>query len=386
MDIREDFKRANELKFRGDYREALEIYEKHFKENPQSFKFKDKENYAWILYRVNVQTFKNEEDFYGSAEFITKLVPQKDINVSKNCAYTSAVFSVLNQLNDDNDYFSMIPWLDKINPELLDEKPFRRYGRINKSKKEKFYDYASRAYYKTQDYDACIEVSTHALESLNSFRDDGDIWLKRNIGMSLKESGRLTESLPYLLEVIKVKHDWYIYRDIAEVYCMLKRPLDALEYCCPVVLSDVSDYSKINIYYLIYRILEGFNEKQALKHAQYFYLLKKEKGYRIPEDIENLGIDETRLDKLQLKGEITEIWQEYKFRDIEPSHGTVVKFIEEKNYGFIRPEKGKTMFFHASEFTGDTIYVGQKVKFYTQKAFDRSKKRESLNAVYIRAE
>ena len=167
---------------------------------------------------------------------------------------------------------------------------------------------------------------------------------------------------------------------------MLKRPLDALEYCCPVVLSDVSDYSKINIYYLIYRILKGFNEKQALKHAQYFYLLKKEKGYRIPEDIENLGIDETRLDKLQLKGEITEIWQEYNFRDIEPSHGTVVKFIEEKNYGFIRPEKGKTLFFHASEFKGDTIYVGQKVKFYTQKAFDRSKKRESLNAVYIRAE
>ena len=303
MNIREDFKRANEL-----------------------------------------------DDFYGSAEFITQLVPQKDMNVSKNCVYTTAVFSVLNQLNDDNDYFSMICWLDKINPELLDEKPFRRYGRINKSKREKFYDYASRAYYKTQDYDACIEVSTHALESLNSFRDDGDIWLKRNIGMSLKESGRLTESLPYLLEVIKVKHDWYIYRDIAEVYCMLKRPL------------------------------------QALKHAQYFYLLKKEKGYWIPEDIENLGIDETRLDKLQLKGEITEIWQEYKFRDIEPSHGTVVKFIEEKNYGFIRPEKGKTLFFHASEFKGDTIYVGQKVKFYTQKAFDRSKKRESLNAVYIRAE
>ena len=184
MNIREDFKRANELKFRGDYKEALEIYEKHFRENPQDFKFKDKENYAWILYRVNVQTFKNEEDFYGSAEFITQLVPQKDMNVSKNCVYTTAVFSVLNQLNDDNDYFSMISWLDKINPELLDEKPFRRYGRINKSKREKFYDYASRAYYKTQDYDACIEVSTHALESLNSFRDDGDIWLKRNIGMS----------------------------------------------------------------------------------------------------------------------------------------------------------------------------------------------------------
>ena len=227
MNIREDFKRANELKFRGDYKEALEIYEKHFKENPESFKFKDKENYAWILYRVNVQTFKDEEDFYGSAEFITQLVPQKDMNVSKNCVYTSAVFSVLNQLNDDNDYFSMICWLDKINPELLDEKPYRKYNRINKSKREKFYDYASRAYYKTQDYDACIEVSTHALESLNSFRDDGDIWLKRNIGMSLKGSGRLTESLPYLLEVIKVKHDWYIYRDIAEVYCMLKRPLDA---------------------------------------------------------------------------------------------------------------------------------------------------------------
>lgn len=386
MNIREDFKRANELKFRGDYKEALEIYERHFRQNPDEFKFKDKENYAWILYRINVQTFKNEEDFYGSAEFITQLVPQKDMNINKSCIYTTAVFSILKKLNDDNDYFSMICWLDKINPELLDEKPFRRYGRINKSKKEKFYHYASKAYYKTGDYETCIEVSTQGLESLNSFRDDLDIWLKRYIGMSLKESHRFTESLPYLLEVIKVKHDWYIYRDIAEVYCMLKKPLDALEYCCPVVLSDVSDYSKISIYYLIYRILKSFNEKQALKHAQYFYLLKKEKEYRIPEDIENLGIDETRLDKKQLKMEITEIWQEYKFRDIEPSHGTVVKFIEEKNYGFIRPEKGKTLFFHASEFKGDTIYVGQKVKFYTQKAFDRSKKRESLNAVYIRAE
>lgn len=383
-EIQKDLKNANELKFKGNYRESLEIYDKHFKLNPEAFKYKDRNDYAWTIYKVHVQNFKKGNDLYRYCELITQLVPQKDLNTDKNCIYTLAVFKVLKQLDKDKDYYTMLSWLEKINPDMLDDKQYRQYGKIQKSKKELFYDYASKAYYNTGEFEKCIEVSGLALDTINRFIHDGDTWHKWRLANSLKELNRCGEALPYLLEVIEVKHDWYMYRDIAEVYYRLNNPLKALKYCCPVVLSNVSDKIKINIYYLIYNILKGFNHEQALKHAQYFYLLKKESGYRIPYDIENLNFDDVYLDKNQLKGEIIDIWTLYKFQNKKLHYGNIIKFFEDKNYGFIKTDDNKTLFFHKSEFRDHSIEVGQNVSFYTEKRFDKSKNRESLNAVNIK--
>ena len=382
IDIKKDLARAHELKEYGNYKESLEIYNRLYRTQPESFRFANRNDYAWLLYNMFVKSMKNEPDFFENAEFITNLVEQRDLNTYRNCPYTAAVFSVLKFLDTNDDYYSMIYWIDKINPEMLDTTPFRKYGRLNKSKKEKFYDYASRAYLKSGDYEACAEISKRAIETIDKFHDDGYSWHCYRIGKSLKNLANYDEALHYLKKSLEVKKEWYIYRDVAEIYCMKRNTLKALEYVCPAMFSNVSDHAKINVYHLIYKILVGHNPELALLHAQYFYLLKTERGYQVPEDIERLNIDESQLDRQELKSKITDLWIRYKFRGQKPCHGTVTSYRPDRNFGFIDND----VFFHKSEFRGGIPFTGQNVTFYKEESYDKVKMKKTVKAVNIRGE
>ena len=202
----------------------------------------------------------------------------------------------------------MIPWLEKLNPDLLDEKLYRKNARFNKSHKELYFDWSSKAYYQTFEFEKCIEVSECALDSLKRFLDNGDSGHRFRIAKSLIELGHLKEGLEYFEKVIEVLNHWYIYRDIAEAYYKMGKPLTALDYLCSAVLSDESNQSKANIYYSCYRIFKTFNPQMAIKHAQLYYLLKKENDHPMPYEIEKLGFDESQRNRSDLESEIRNLW------------------------------------------------------------------------------
>lgn len=384
-EFKKELNKANELRVVGKNREALEIFEKCYKDRPDEFSFNQKNDYAWTIYKTKIQHFDSEDELFENAEFVTNLLPQQDFNQKSSCAYTSTVFKVLNHLNKDEDFPAMIHWLEKLDPELLDEKPFRKYGRINKSHKQQYYDWASKAYYKNFEFEKCIEVSKTALNTLKRFIDEADTWHRRRIAKSLIELGQLTEALEYYEEVIKVKHDWYMYRDIAEVYLRLKKPWVSLDYLCPAVLSGEPNNIKANVYLTCYRALKA-NPEMALKHAQLYYLLRSEKGYPIAHEIEELDIDESKLNRRELEQEIRNLWIQYKYKGRKIQHGTIINYIKDKSYGFIRTEGDDEIFFHKNEFSGDDIFIGQLVSFYTEESFDKSKMRKSVKAVNVRGE
>ena len=229
-------------------------------------------------------------------------------------------------------------------------------------------------------------MSETALDTLKSFQDDGDTWLRWRIGKSLKELNRLGEALDYFMQVIEVKHEWYMYREIAEIYYMCGRPYDALDYLCPAVLSRESAKTKVNLYLLCYRVFKKFNQEMALKHAQLYCIIQSENGYSIPFEIEKLDINPDELERGQLEREIRELWTQYRFKDRKLEHGVVIKFLHDKRFGFIRSEDGEEIFFHKKEFNGENVYVGQKVSFFTEESFDKSKNKKSLKAVNVRGE
>lgn len=177
-----------------------------------------------------------------------------------------------------------------------------------------------------------------------------------------------------------------MYRDIAEIYYMLNKPYKALDYLCLAVLARGSFSNKVNLYYLCYKVFKSFNEEMALKHIELYYLLRLEKGYYIPYEVEKLNIDETQLNKKQLQREITELWIQYKYKNQKRQYGTVIKFFQEKNFGFIKTTDDKSIFFHKNEFKEDNVYIGQLVSFYTEDNFDKSKNRNSQKAVIVRGE
>lgn len=383
-EIREELNEAKKLYKAKKYDEALTVYERYYNESPEALNNWDRIFYSWSLYQLYIKDAFDEDKLYESAELVTELVKQDDLNKRPVCAYTQAVFKVLDQLYTEKDYYDLLAWLDKINPELLDQKRFKTDERIYRSKREKYYDYATKAYFEVEDYEKCIETSKDALDSLDVFTNNSDVWYNWRIAKSYRELLENNEALRYLEEVVKVKKDWFVQKEIAENYYVLGDDEKAQDYICEAVLTNDPLSIKVNLYHLAYKILKEINPELALKHAELFYAIKLENDSQIPDDIEELLIDEETLDKNALESEIRQYWSEYKFKDQELQKGTVTRIFEHGRSGFITSDDNESVYFNVSEYKGDELKVGDYVSFYTEKSFDKSKNRESTRAVNIR--
>ena len=384
-EIRKNLSQARKLYQSEKFKEALAIYEECYLENREVFTRWNKIFYSWSLYRIYIKNPEDEDKLFESAKVVTELVKQDDLNKNDTCPYTFSVFKVLDYLYSDNDYSNLIYWLDKINPELLDEKQFKSNDRVYRSRKEKYYDYSSKAYFECEEYEKCIGISKEALNTLTVFTNSGDVWHCWRIAKSLKELLENRKALTYLEEVVKVKKDWFVQKEIAENYYILDEDEKALDYICEAVLSNDPINIKVNLYNLAYKILKENNPDLALKHAELFLAIKLDNESQIPDDIEELLIDEDNLDKKELESEIRQYWLEYKFKDQQLQYGTITKIFEHGKSGFITSNDSTSFYFNVSDFKGD-IDVGQYVSFFTEKSFDKSKNKESLRAVNIKNE
>ena len=289
----------------------MEIFEKLYESHPEKFNSREKQDYAWVIFRIHVKGFKTEEELTEHAELITQLVDQKDLRAKDlSCVYTSAVFEMLKHYGSRKDYQSMLCWFDKINPEFLNDFPYVKDGKTYKSKREVFLDFASNAYYQLGYDEECIEVSKMALDTDHDLVEG--YWMNWRCGRSLKFLKRYSEAIPYLKRAVRDSPEWHIHKDIAECYCMLGQPLEALKQVCSVIFDEASNSEKVEVYYLTYRILKGFNEKQAINHAKFYFLLKSQSGAAMPYEILQMNFDENDIDESQLESEIMEIWREYR--------------------------------------------------------------------------
>lgn len=306
-------KNAIALKNRKNNVEALDNFEKAYRDNPESFTRSDRTDYAWTIYRVKIRKNNDIDELCENAELVTSLVLQRDLTrTAQKCPYTLAVFRVLSCLVRKKDFTHMIHWIEKINPDFLDIVPYSQGDTLKKSKREAFLDWATNAYLKTYDYENCIIMAKKALRSFDTFTGNGEAWFRYRLGKSLYELNRLDEALEYYIGAEEVLHYWYIYNDIANIYCRLRNPRKAQEYLCPVILSsEPADY-KAFIYYTCYNVFRDTNPDVALKHAGLFYLLMREANRPVPYEIEKMDFDENSMNRSELEAEITGLWVQYR--------------------------------------------------------------------------
>lgn len=315
--IKIQLRQAKKLYDSKKYEEALDLYEQLFNENSNDFDMNSKISYCWAIYQVHVKNFSDIDELYDSVEFICDLIPQADLNSVNTCPYTFSVFKVLDYLYNKKEYYNLFDWFDRLNPMLLDENRSKFKGRLCRSRKEKYYDYLSKSNLECADWDLCIEISKEALTSLETFTNHGDTWHIWRIAKSLKELHQNNEALNYLDEVLKVKKEWFVFKEIVENYYSLNDNKKALEYIPGAILTDDSIKMKVNLYYLIYDILKDSEYNMALKHAQLYYLIKSENNSEISADIEYLNFDENELNKEELVNEINNYWESFKLKNQE---------------------------------------------------------------------
>ena len=109
-EIREELFKARRLYKNEKFDEALEIFDRHYKNHPELFRY--------------VMNFKSEEILFKSVERITEITSQQDLNKEDVCIYTIAVLKVIRHLKGQEDYHSLPYWLEKLDP-------IQRSGRLS---------------------------------------------------------------------------------------------------------------------------------------------------------------------------------------------------------------------------------------------------------------
>ena len=314
-EIKKELNQATRLYRNKKREEAFEIYDRHFRQNPDELGRWDKIRYCWTIYYIHIKDSFDEDELVEYAEMVTDIVEQEDINEAPVCVYTQCVFKLLVFYKKNGDWDMLMYWLDKINPDLLNDKKSNSKDKKYPSKKEEYYNFKSKALLECGEYEECIEVSQKALDTFEEFTLNGDVWHKFRIAKSLKELDKPSEALTYLEEVAEVQDNWFVFKELAENYCKLNDHENALKYASQGVIADGMVKCKVNLYYILYNILKDSDSEFAMKHAELFLAIKLENETDIPEDIEELDIDEDSLDIDRLEHEIRNRWIEIEFEN-----------------------------------------------------------------------
>ena len=295
------------LKHLKDYQKALEVCREVYPLNKEFENIKGV--YAWCIYytEIALKVINDEPKFFKAGEGILKLSKQDD----QYSPYTQTVFKILEYLNDKAIYPTdkILEWTDKLNFEILDNTPFSFTDNEGKTrelapKKEQYFMWRTKALLEKCLFDECIELSQKALDTFENFHYSNDIWFARRISLSYKGLGQPETALEQLKSLLKRKNEWFIHKEIAEIYFEQGNKEQALKFAINSALSFGDADKKLNLYKLLSEILISNNQnEEAKKHVEFMYQIRKAHEWKIDNDLQNLinkfEIDTTKIVNLR---------------------------------------------------------------------------------------
>jgi tetratricopeptide (TPR) repeat protein len=383
------------LKHTKDYQKALEISREVYTLNKEFENIKGV--YAWSIYytEISVEKVNNESNFFKAGVGILKLSKQDD----QYSPYTITVFKILEYLNEKAIYPTdkILEWTSKINYEILDTTPYVFNDEEGKprelaSKKEQYFMWRTKALLEKGLYAECIELSQKALDTFESFHYSNDIWFLRRISLSYKGLGQHETALDQLKSLLKRKNEWFIHKEIAEIYFEQGNNEQAMKFAVDSALCYGDADKKLHLYKLLSDILIKNNQNQESgKHIEFIYYIRKAHEWNIDDELQSLiqkfQIETNKTVNLKdLERELKQLWEKLKFNNQPQLKGVIKSILPNGKAGFVETENKKSYYFQLRNFKGkyELATAGQKVIFFLEEGFDTKKNKKTENAVNIK--
>ncbi len=271
------------------------------------------------------------------------------------------------------------------------------------SNKEDWYAIKTKALFETKQYEECFDLSKIALHAFEKFHYSNDTWFVRKIALCKKHLGKSEEAITELQQVLSRKKEWYIQKELAELYFEKGETEKAFKLSIDAAnnFGDL-DY-KIDLLVLLGKLLEIKEEKDlAFKHYNLSKLLRIREDenkikWSVPNELYNklksFGIQEAPLDKLsELKRELKKYWDSFKPQQQPQGNrtqsqtnnqhftGNIFKILhnDEKGAdGFLKFDANKSIYFRvsATDEIIKKIIIGLEVEFEILSATDDKKER-----------
>jgi len=346
--------------------------------------------YSWSLFDYISEKHKSlkTEQLINIVEKILKHCSSEDL------IYTKSIFKLFGKLKENNNYPAeiILKFTEKLNVNALSHDPysFEKDGKKVEiaSEYEQYFMHKTKALYELKQFEKCIESCNLALKSITNFHYDNDIWFKWRISMSYKHLKKYDTALNILQHIVNLKNDWFIYKEISEIYFIINDYEKALSFALQGALKHGKIDKKIH---LIILLTELFETKQMEYEAKMHFILAKT---IIEENKWNIKLPKTLLEKygnlrsnkLDMLNELKNIWENTYFNNKQQYTGIISSYLPNKKAGFIKSENNKSYYFKISELTDkkEKFSEGAKVIFYLEDSFDFKKNKSVKNAVKIK--
>lgn len=378
--------------------------------------------YAWLLYDVlktenstesidepEEFTFDTEEnivesesvektDLYKKIEVVIQLLQVFESSYSKNVMeflFKSVLKVEKKKLRPAWNF--IIEFCDRIDPEKLSTEcrtiQVTRKGQLKDmvmaSSKEEWYAHLSKALFQTQQFERCYDVSKKALEIFTEFHYGYDIWFARRIALCKKAMGNTDEAILELETILKKKKEWFILKELAEIYLEKGNNDKAYTLAKQGMLAYGDLEFKVELLELLGNILK--QKEEVLLSYQHFTLvalIREENQWKISNSLIQVlstfkHMPEYKLnDKPNLIKELTVYWnKDIQNPNREPNQtktetdlqftGVVKKLLkptDKGKQGFITKDTGGDLFFFINKDhkLHDEIREGMKVCFQSE--------------------
>lgn len=392
---RERWGKAYCLRALGRQSEALNLCREVYRSHPE---FAPNRNlYGWCVYDLEIKPAREGEPadvktFFKAAEAITQLTLQEAYS-----PYERTVFEVLRYLKERQTYPAdqVLAWCDKLDPDQLSTESRTYTGRDGKerveaSPLEQWYSNRTKALEHLRRWEELIVVCNEALDRLTEFHYSDDIWFRRRIATAKAELGDTSAAIGDLKALVRLKPDWFIQAELARLLHQAGHDEEALDYAVDAALGPAELHYKWELFVLMGDLLAAQGKPElAGQHYRLASAVRAGQGWREDADLaQQLRALPPAPDQpaAELARELEGTWRALKFADQERNTGEIERADAGKRNGFIRTHDGRRIFFRYRSFVSprDRLMIGAKVSFFLQSSFDKTKNRDSQEAVDIR--
>lgn len=345
--------------------------------------------YAWILNDKYVRTvtqtdYQYTEIVLDKLSLLYKLL--QDTKATKP-SFSYCVLTVLKQLHKDNeniDSKKSLELLNLITPSELtaEAKVFTdSTGKTREfaSPKEDYYKLKSDFLLDEKQYEDCIICCNEAMETLESFHYDNDIWFSRKISKSLGELGQIDDAISKLEKLTIISDKWFLLYEIGKYYLQLNNLDEALTYMLRAVCTKDPERMKVSLIESIGDRLTEIGDKSfAQDNYNYARQIRQNNDWSVAYSLQGKITEEKEV----ASKDIRKKWIQKLYQISGSKRGKVIKLFNGKG-GFIQADQ--SYYFQFKNFFGksDLLKIDDYVEFIVVNSYDKKRQIETKEAVAI---
>ncbi len=348
-----------------------------------------KSELGWNLFALVRSGQKSPVADALSSAFLMILDPEKD-----QILFTALFWKLIsNELEKMQPNLLMIyKALDRILPAKLSNNPQKFNTIIKGQQKEislasdmqRWYIEKSKILFLTKKYAECIKIVDQGFEKINNFTPDMEFWLLRRKYHALAELGEYKAAISGLKELINKKTDWYLYKDLSEIYFKDGKNELALENACIAGILPGKTTYKVSLFaFMAENLLES---EIAQMHTLIVCHIRQKNNWKIPAKDEEIFSQTHQIEEC-IKYSV-EFWITNLLDRGVLLSGKIAKILHEGNKGdgFIEFGHAQSCYFKMHDIICDAkgVEEGTKVYFLKRISFFKGKTSEQAFGILLK--